>query len=76
MGDCSINRAAAKVICQRAELVEMDYSEGESISKAINGIDKLFSLPYQCGKINQPKKIGRVHKLVLNILRRLKPQQN
>lgn len=39
----SINDAA-KVIGQRAELVEMDYSKPESLSKAINGINKLFLL--------------------------------
>jgi uncharacterized protein YbjT (DUF2867 family) len=39
----SINDAA-KVIGQRAELVEMDYNKPESLSKAINGVNKLFLL--------------------------------
>jgi uncharacterized protein YbjT (DUF2867 family) len=67
----SINNAS-KVIGQRAELVEMDYSKAESISKAINGIDKLFLLtPFEpsmvelsSNLISEAEKTGTVKHIV------------
>lgn len=67
----SINDAA-KVIGQRAELVEMDYSKPESLSKAINGINKLFLLtPFEpnmvelsSNLISEAKKAGTVKHIV------------
>jgi len=63
---------AAKVIGQRAELVEMDYSKPESLSKAINGINKLFLLtPFEANMvelssnlISEAKKAGTVKHIV------------
>ena len=67
----SINNTS-KVIGQRAELVEMDYSKAESISKAINGIDKLFLLtPFEpnmvelsSNLISEAEKAGTVKHIV------------
>ena len=67
----SINDAA-KVIGQRAELVEMDYSKPESLSKAINGINRLFLLtPFEpnmvelsSNLISEAKKAGTVKHIV------------
>lgn len=67
----SINDAA-KVIGQRAELVEMDYSKPKSLSKAINGINKLFLLtPFEpnmvelsSNLISEAKKAGTVKHIV------------
>ncbi|MGA9153671.1 MAG: SDR family oxidoreductase [Candidatus Nitrosopolaris sp.] len=67
----SINDAV-KVIGQRAELVEMDYSKPDSLSKAINGINKLFLLtPFEpnmvelsSNLISEAKKAGTVKHIV------------
>lgn len=67
----SINDAV-KVIGQRAELVEMDYSKPDSLSKAINGINKLFLLtPFEPNMvelsynlISEAKKAGTVKHIV------------
>src|SRR3989442_432310 len=67
----SINDAA-KVIGQRAELVEIDYTKPESLSRAINGVDKIFLLtPFEpnmvelsSNLISEAKKAGTIKHIV------------
>jgi uncharacterized protein YbjT (DUF2867 family) len=67
----SINDAA-KVIGQRAELVEMDYNKPESLSKAINGVNKIYLLtPFEpnmvelsANLISEAKKAGTIKHIV------------